>query len=249
MPPDRALYRVITVACLVFCGTLSVPAYGQSANDLAAFSALVLSPVGGLPPLARDEHGGLPASFDVTIRYGGWRYDIDDGVHNNAGLTFTKRLGKSRSTVALTGSYVSLTCACSVWMSGGIELRSVLWSATRNGANARGVSGHIGGDVSLGAARYMSGDNASALSTAMRVDLGAGIPFLRGTRIMLSVLPGYGWGRLSSVDAASSGLRPLVGMAAAWMIRRGFAVDVGTQRVFLPGGPTQLGAGLSWVRQ
>jgi hypothetical protein len=62
----------------------------------------------------------------------------------------------------------------------------------------------------------------------------------------VSLMPGVGIGRFSSVDETAYGTRPTLGAALAWSLRSGVVIDMGLQRVYIDGGPTQAGAGLSW---
>src|SRR6476659_540420 len=67
------------------CGAGALVA--QSAADRAAWNAMMLSPLGALTPLARDPIDDETRQADVWLRYGRWRYDVDDAIHNTVGVT------------------------------------------------------------------------------------------------------------------------------------------------------------------
>lgn len=217
----------------------------QSLKDLAAFSALIVSPVGALPPIG--VHTSVSDQTTVSIRYGSWRYDIDDGSHNNFGITASQRIGHTRTTVSLTAALLTLNCGCSKWASGGVGVKHVLWGRGGSGESARSV--HAALDLAVGGARYTGAGHARALSAASTLAVGVGLPLFRGMRLTGSFMPGIGFGRFESIDESASGFRPLLGAAASVTFRRGVSLSLGLQRVVLSGGPTQFGLGLSWHRR
>jgi hypothetical protein len=218
----------------------------QTLGQLGAFDALMLSPMGALPPVARDG-SSRPYSTEVLLRYGKWTYDANDGIHNNVGISIARRIG-ARTRVAVTGAYLSLDCDCAVWASGGMSLNSTLLSTGADGTGAphatayAAIAGHVGG------ARFTGSGGAWAISSAALLDIGGSVPFVRGTRIGVSVLPGVGAGHIASIDQTTAGVLPTIGGALAWS-GRSFTLDIGTQRVLLQGTPPQLGMSLSWHRQ
>lgn len=222
------------------------PLAAQTTGELAAFSALMVSPIGALPPLARESGAPLPDRWNVSLRYGGWRYDIDDGMHNNVGATVARRLGNSRSTLALSAAYLSLDCDCAVWLSTGATLRSVLWSTAGRSAPIQPRAFHVANSIGLGFARYSGTGHATAYSISDAIDLGAGVPFVFGTHLALSLLPGVGRGALSSIDETGDAWRPMIGGALSWSINSRLSLDLGFNRIVVVGGPPQGGGGLSW---
>jgi hypothetical protein len=234
------------LVAILLTGITSAPLAGQSTRDLSAFSALVVSPIAALPPMATDNGTSTPERSTLDIRYGRWRYDIDDAIHDNVGVTFTQRIGSSATSVSLTGAYLSLSCECSGWGSAGVSILSQLWSSALPGPQQSRHSMHLGLNLAAGGARYAGSGAASGLSAAGELEVGGSTSFVAGSRLALSVFPGFGLGHLSSADATATGTRPMLGAAAAWTFRHGVALSLGAERVFLEGGPTQLGAGISW---
>jgi hypothetical protein len=235
--------RRLAAAIVLFSFARTRTLMAQAPAELSAFNAMMVSPVGALAPVARELALGVPAS-SWTAAYGGWRYDIDDGVHNNVGVTYERRLSP-RVSLAATGAYLSLDCDCSVWLSGGLSATGVLWSGVRGGG-ARGLSAHAAVQAMLGGARFTGGTNANAFSATGSMDLGVGIPLIGSSRLAASVFPGFGYGRFASPDDNGNGTRPMLGAALSVSLGKGFSLDAGTQRIIIVDGPRQYGAGITW---
>ena len=217
----------------------------QSLKDLVAFSALIVSPVGALPPLGAEI--GLRDRTTVSIRYGSWRYDVDDGSHNNFGITATQRIGHTHTTVSLTAALLTLNCGCSKWTSGGVGVKSVLWGRGGSGESDRSVFAAL--NLAAGGARFAGAGHARALSASSSLDVGGGLLLFHGMRLSGAFMPGLGFGRFDSIEESASGFRPLIGAAASVRFGRLVSLDLGLQKIVLSGGPTQFGAGLSWYRR
>ena len=233
---------------VVFALGLTTPvarAHAQSTSDLAAFSALIVSPSGALPPSASDNGRALPDVAAFAVSYGRWRYDIDDAIHHNLGATVTRRIGASATSVSMTAAYLSLSCDCAGWMSGGVSLTSRMLSVPADRLRA-GASGHIDLQLMTGGARYSGDGHASAYSAAAAVDVGGSVALRGSSRLALSLIPGVGLGHLTSADETGGGTRALLGAAISWRSRHGVSLDVGTRRIVLTGGPTQFGMSIAW---
>jgi hypothetical protein len=220
----------------------------QSAGDVAAWDALVLSPVGALPPLARTAATGDSTRTELTFRYGRWRFDVDDAIHNNMAITLSRNLGFANTELALTGAYLSQSCSlCSSWASAGIDLQSTLWHHSFPGDSlVRTETGILGVRAAFGGARYLGDGHAMAMSMAGAVAVGIDLAFARNSHFSVTVMPGFGVGRIVSVDETAYGTRPMFGAAAAWKFRSWPALNFGMEKVFLTDGPIQIGTGLSW---
>jgi hypothetical protein len=105
---------------------------------------------------------------------------------------------------------------------------------------------HVGLNLAFGGARYAGTGAASAYSGAGELDVGGSTSFIGKSRLAFSIFPGFGMGHLNSADATATGTRPMLGAATSWTFRGRLAFDLGIERVVLKGGPTQVGAGLSW---
>lgn len=217
----------------------------QSLADLAAWDALVVTPVGALPPRARLSDDAAPS--ELSVRYGRWRYDIDDAIHNDFGVTVARDVGFAHGSVALTGAYLSLSCGtCDAWVAGGVELQSHLLHEHLAGDSAGGVNATLGVRLNAGGARFLGDGHATALSLAGAGVIGLSLALARETRLSIAVMPGAGMGRFASIDETASGTRPTYAVAAALALRHGLVIDFGFQRIVIDGGPTQLGAGFAW---
>jgi hypothetical protein len=219
----------------------------QSQSDLAAWNALMLSPVGALPPLAHEGVDGDTRRNELTVRYGYWRYDINDVAHNNIGVTFAHAFDFAHTEVALTGAELWLACgSCSPWFMGGVAVQSTLWEDDLAGSPARPLAGTLGLRETVAAARYVGTDHSVALSTAVAVAVGLDVPFVFHTYLHATLLPGLGFGAFDSPDLNAQGVRPTWGGALAWSFGPGLSVSGGFQRIVLSGAPTEVGGGFSW---
>jgi len=239
----RAVYVNLAVLAVAPAAVLA-----QTASDLAAFETFVLSPFGAVTPLARDYAGGLPPRDELSIRYGRWRYDINDVIHNDEAATFSVRVTPG-TTVDLSGAYLALSCNCDPWLSTGVGVRTTLFSTPAGGADHRRMSAHVAALGTLGVARYTSTPAASSRAAQVALDLGVAVPAPWGTLLALSAFPGYAGGHLVSQDLTDGGRGRTIAAALAWSFPRGVTIDVGAQRFVLTGGPTEYGAALSWRRR
>ena len=242
------MIRPFAVWAGVFLATGVIPGAvaAQSASDRAAWDALILSPIGALAPLSRDPVDGDARQSNVWLRYGRWRYDVDDAIHNNTGLTVFRQLPFASSELSITGAYLSLSCAtCPSWISGGVGLQSTLWQT--GALDER--SGSVGLRADVGGAHYRGTSQTTAASAAGAVVLGFGVPLIGKSHLSATVSPGIGVGRIALVDGIQTGVRPTLGASLAWIHSSGLTVNLGMQRIVIAGGPTQVGAGIGWSRQ
>jgi hypothetical protein len=248
--PVNMMRRSVTMltGALLSSASPSHTLAAQSAGEVAGWDGLMLSPIGALPPLARTPIAGDSVRYLLSARYGRWRYDLDDAIHNNLGVTLSRRLGATSTQVELTGAYLALSCgACSAWLSGGLDLQSTLWHQDFPGDSlVRTETGIFGLRGSLGAARYLGDGHAIATSAAAAAVIGVDLRFARESHLSVTVTPGYGIGRIVSVDESAYGTRPTFGAAAAWKFRSGPAFTIGMERIFIEDGPIQIGSAFSW---
>lgn len=238
----------VVAVCAMLTG-LACDAMAQSLGDIAAWDALVVSPVGALPPRVHDALFGVSAGAEVSLRYGRWRYDLDDAIHNDVGLTVAHRFG-AQTDVAITGAYLSLSCGtCAIWVSGGIDVSEPLFRRTIAGEGPGATTASLDVRASAGAARYRGDGSAAATSVAGATAIQLAFPFAWSSRVAVSVIPGVGIGHLASTDDTAYGTLATLGASVAWAFHSGLVADLGMQRVFIRGGPTQFGLGLAWARQ
>ncbi len=227
-------------------GVIPCAIAAQSASDRGAWDALILSPIGGLPPLARDAGDDDRPQSDLWLRYGRWKYDVDDAIHNDIGVTVFQQLPFARSELSVTGAYLSLSCAaCPSWVSGGASLQSTLWQH----GDGDEPSGSLGLRVDVGGAHYRGESETTAASATSAVVVGVGLPFIRQSHLSAAISRGIGIGRIALVDGIHTGSRPTLGAALAWTLSSGLALNLGMQRIVISGGPTQMGLGVGWSHQ
>ena len=219
----------------------------QSASDLAAWNALVVTPIGALPTGATDLFAGDSTRSSLSVRYGRWRYDQDDAIHNDAGVVLTRRISGTPTTVSVTLGYLSLSCGpCASWLSGGVDVETPVLRRQLNGHGDNGTVARVAVRLSAGGASFRGEGQASASTTAGTGILGVTFPALMSTHVALSLSAGVGAGQFSSTDETAHGARPLAGGAVAWALPRGLVIDAGFQRIIIAGGPTQLGSSITW---
>ena len=192
--------RLAFAALVISFGVGPRETAAQSVNQIGAWDGLVLSPVGALPPVADDLGDMTSGVNELLLRYGRWRYDSDDAVHDNLGVTWSHGLGIARAQLSLTGAYELVECpTCSGWVSGGLDVQSTLWDHGFARTDRRPIRMGLGVRVSLGGAKYLGPEGSTAGSAAV-----------------------------------------------SWTVASRVGVNVGVQRIVIAGGPTQVGAALSW---
>jgi hypothetical protein len=184
---------------------------------------------------------------EFLLRYGRWRYDADDAVHDNIGLTWSHSLGFAQTQMALSVGTEVVECpTCDGWQFFGVDLESTAWNHAVGSVHGRPIATSAGLRLSLGGARFTGSTPASTQSAALAVPIDFALPVGRSSYVCASVVPGMGYGRITSVDVTQSGVLPMIGAAVTWTIGPRFGVDVGMQRIIIGGGPTQIGAAFSW---
>ena len=246
-------FAVAWAGVFLTSGVIPCAVGGQSANDRAAWDALILSPVGALAPLSRhagDAGDAEDAGDDdvqplsnLWLRYGRWRYDADDAIHNDIGVTVFRQIAFANSELSVTGAYLSLSCAaCPSWVSGGASLQSTFWQH----GDLDEPSGSVGLRFDVGGAHYRGESQTRAASAVSAVVVGVGRPFIRQSHLSAALSTGIGVGRIALVDGIHTGARPTLGAALAWILSSGVVVNLGMQRIVIAGGPTQMGLGVGW---
>jgi hypothetical protein len=239
-----AALTVCCVVCLVVApGALSA----QTASQLAAWAGLTLSPTGSVSPLARDPlFAGVPGS-SVSARYGRWQYDADDAVHDNFGLTWSRRFAYRRTELSLTGAYTLVECGtCSAWQMVGVGLRSTIYRRVAASDPEHAMRFGAAVTMNLGYATFKGAGRASTFSVVSELPLEASFPLYGTSSFRVTLLPGLGYGTISSDGRTDGGIIPIYGGALGWAPSRRFAINVGIQRPVIPRSTAQVGVAFSW---
>lgn len=268
----RALPSLMILAAAL--GLLAVSARAiaaQSADEQAAYVALIYTPIGGLPP--------LPPVSDSSRRANGSGVSLLGRLgHMSRGqgtLTLTSygagvEVPHGRTRIGATLAYMSASCGpewagdsdCSGDIMVGGSIRTLITSrplgeqeAPRKGR--RSSSGGSDGTLLVGfegAVGYSPRQGETAM--ALAASLPTALALKSGTvRILPFISPGVGYGRLSNVQFEDDEI-PTSHGAISLMIgggvglqfgTSGIGANVGFQRILKGyGGTTQLGIGMTW---
>jgi hypothetical protein len=207
----------------------------------------VVTPLGALAPLARDLRTDANGSDEISLRYGRWRYDPDDAVHDNIGVSWSHSLGFAKLRLTLTGAYELVECpTCDGWTSGGIDLESAVWDRDIARGAGRPIHTAIGVRLSIGGAKYLGAEGSTAGSAALTIPLDVALPILRTSSLSATIVPGLGFGHITGADFAAGGLLPMIGAAISLAATSRLNLNVGAQQIILIGSPVQVGAAISW---
>ena len=234
-------------AALLFLALLAVnsrdAAAQPTAQDAAAYSALVATPVGTFTPIMmqRDAVKGFTT---VAGRLGMFSPETGDG-NTSLGASGFFRAG-ANALVSGTLGYTMVGCPsgdCDNGLLLGADLLSELWKSAGNTGTSMTVNFQ-------GSAGFSSFGDASFASFAVGAPLGMSIEQASKSRLSFHVTPGFGWGRMavdvSGTSFSESGTRPMFSLGGAWVAPAGWGVHVGYQQVMIDNGGSTLGAGFSW---
>jgi hypothetical protein len=234
---------VLAGGLLLATATISHTVAAQSAGALGAWDGLMLSPIGALAPIAHDGGEGNARQSDLWLRHGRWRYNVDDAIHNDFGVTLFRRPRSASTELSFTAAYLSLSCPyCASWLSGGVGLQSTF---RRVGA-AEGAWRSLAFRADIGGARYLGEGHTTAASAAAAFVVSGGVPFVRRSHLSIALSEGCGIARTAYVEGIDGGMRPTLGAALAWTFHSGFSANVGMERIVLAEAPPQFGMALSW---
>lgn len=209
--------------------------------DMAAYAALVSTPVGGLAPLMVTPGAKVEKKINaVTGRYS--HFSSDAGSANSIGASFYHRAGMNAAVSGTLGYATAADCAadCGTILVGA-DLHSTLWNNKPRGTAAT-KSVNLQGSMGYG-----SGTDVSYLSFAVGVPLSFSMARTNKARVSAFLTPGLGWGKVSREGvAAESGTRPMIGAGAAWLAASGWGVHASFNKVIVDGGGNAFGLGYSW---
>ena len=216
----------------------------QTASESAAQSALLSTPVGGLPPTySAWNPDDLTSKTGMVFRYGRFRH----GVFGNTGvntLGVTADLGdrwsdKTQLTLGLR------SCAgCDETLMGGIDFYAEFTrTPMSDGANAPVFA--LGGQTAFGAARTLGQSQwywAASLGMPVAIEAAIG----RGLKVEPFVAPRIGWGLVTQTGQRSrSGFLPMIGSGVS-LHNDEVGVHFGVERIIAERPTNQWGLGLSY---
>ncbi len=237
----------LALFALTIAATLApLSAVAQSTNQLGAWDGLMLSPIGAVAPVARGPGSLAPGANEISLRYGRWSYDSDDAIHDTFGITWTRGIRFAHAEISITGAYALVECpTCSAWASGEVSAQSTLLGRTIANADYTSVQTGLAVKLSLGGAKYLGAEASTAGSATVTVPLDITFPLWRSSHLSAMLVPGLGFGHVTGTDFGAGGFLPMTGAAFSWTVAR-VSLNVGAQRVFLSGAPTQVGAAISF---
>jgi hypothetical protein len=207
----------------------------------------MLSPAGAVLPTANDPADAGKAGDALSLRYGRWQYDSDDAIHDNFGVTWAHQFAFARTELAVTGAYALVECGtCSGWQMFSVSLRSQVFRYAKSADIANGVRASVSLRVEAGGARYKGGEGSSTFSLAGTVPLEVTLPLTWTHSIGLLFQPGIGYGSISSAGISDHGIDGILGGAVAWGVTSHLTLNVGVQRVVIPGSTSLVGASVTW---
>ena len=234
----------------------SPPRGNATESEIAAYAALLSTPVGALAPLMITPGAKVETKFTaVTGRYS--YLSSDGGNANSFGASFYHRAGMNAAISGTLGYSTAADCAvdCGTLLVGA-DVHSTLWNNKTSGTNnrtrganknARGLAAATKSVNLQGSLGYGSGAVAKYLSVAVGLPVSFSIARSNSARVSAFVTPGFGWGKVSpDGGAAESGTRPMIGAGAAWLATSGWGVHASFNKVIVDGGGNAFGLGYSW---
>ena len=254
-----------TLLAVCALGGIARSASAQSADQQAAYVALIYTPVAGLPPLPPATDTSSRGGVSLLGRLGHTSRDGGALTHTSYGIGVEVPHGRMKFGATL--AYLSASCGfdwqgsdqCAGDIMLGGNVRTLITSRPINGSEPPRKGSTAGSDGRLvvgfeGSLGYSPRQGETAMGGA--ASLPTGLALQSGTlRIMPFLTPGIAYGRLGSV-AIEEDEAPTSHGAITFMIGGGLALqfgssgigaNVGFQRVLKGyGGATQLGIGMTW---
>lgn len=211
----------------------------QSINDLAAYGAMVSTPVAAVSPIVSPYMmGSEQQGLGFAARYG--RMSFDGGSTYALLGDFTGPVGKG--SWGLDAGYVGTTCdGCTGNFMAGAHVEGPLATA---GSKA-GTLFTLGMQGTVGFAKPSEGTAwAGTVTLPVALSVTAGRVY-----IVPFVSPGIGLGMVSEFGHSETGHRFEVGGGVGVAnVAPGFEITASAEKVLINGGETVFGLGLSWTR-
>ena len=244
----RRVHVAAWLGIAAIVGGVAEPARGQDQGDVAAFFALLLTPTGALPPVVRAPMlQGAPDGSTFQARYGRYEFDGADQTIHNIGLGADLRAG-----AGWTGVTVALqTCdGCDGTILLGLDYTTPLVQlpigADQTVRNTSVLS--VALTPSAGLSRPLDSDaNVFFISGSVALPVSISTQFRGATQLVPFLAPGFGIGLIAGEGDTESGVRFMLGGGLGVAgLGPGLGITVGFQKIFIEGGPTQWGLGLTF---
>ncbi len=228
---------------------------GQTIGDVAAFNALMFTPVGALPPIMTSSiSGDVQRSAQFALRYGYLSVDrrdvvLSEGDVNSFGFSGVLPMGLG-STVTLTGGVTAPDCGdCDPGLmlsaGGDIRLTEVPFGSARDAAK---LTISINGELGFGQPKVPLRLISSVWGGAVGVPIGLVSGGRNaGLRIVPFITPAFGFGNVNfrdDIDSESGSRFMLGGGVGVYNRTSNVVLNLGFQHVAITDGGTQIGLAL-----
>jgi hypothetical protein len=237
--------RTVVATAILVIGT-SASGAAQSDTDLAAFMGIQSTPVGALPPVITGGTSSKRMSFHAG--FGHTAFEGQDAINTvGGGVTLPFR----NAHVSLTAAYSMHSCPpadCeSHFMLGANWNRTVLGMVLGSGNDRAALRVGVDAGLGYGQPNYDVDLSESAWSAGLGlpISLTSGGP---GMQVSPFVVPRFAYGRYSIEGAEGESGTSLMlggGLAITGLYPK-LGINIGFQKTFVDGMPTQYGVGLSW---
>ena len=226
----------------------SAGAGAQSLSDAAARAALVLTPVGALPPFVTSTiEGEVQRGAALGLRYGYLSGPNEYPSQNDFGISAILPFGFG-GTVTLTGGFFSPSCHdCHSGLMLGIgadkALGDVPMSSSRDAARLRFA---LNGEFGYGQPHGSTFSHGSVMSgmVGLPISLVSGSRRRDEMRIVPFITPGFGFGGIHGGDSPSGSALMLGGGIGIYNRSSSVALNFGFQHVAVEDSGTLIGLAL-----
>jgi hypothetical protein len=234
-------------ALLVCCAMVAVAttAAAQTSSDIAAWTALSLSPVGAFPGiLLTPIWSGGERQGAFALLGSAWKFKGFKDQNINFGGSYAGPIGNRASLTGTLGYFRPGEGGAGTFMFGG-DFQTVAWDPATTSPLT--FSLFLKGSAGLG--YYTGREGDQAVSLVGSVPLVIRYQLANKSAISATVTPGYGWGRAYGGGVPpEGGALPLISFAGSWAARNGAALHVAMQKIIIDGdAPWMWGVALSFV--
>src|SRR4051812_35059772 len=200
-PGGRMKVRGTLLSCaLIAC--VARPAVAQTDNDVAAWFAISLTPVGAFPALQLAPGGSAAHRLPAwAFRGSSWKFDGANDRNNSFGGSYVAPVGVKSSFTGTVGYFKPGGAGNDGTGLLGGELQSPFWESV--GTSSNSMTFNASGRGSLGVGRYTGSGGGTALSLVGSLPLGLRYAMASKSVLTANLTPGFGWGRISGSGAPS----------------------------------------------